>query len=372
MPRNRANRVSGLMGLSVGGVLVLAGAALAQPGLTRVERLMYLGNPTCTGAKCHSGDAKPQSGQDIGDEFQIWTDADPHAKAFATLSNADSKAIASKLAITDAASSARCLTCHSADVPEPQRGEKWAHDQAVSCEACHGPAEKYLEPHAKAGWTGEQRKALDAKGMRDTHGLLDTSHLGLRATMCTACHLQIDKDMVDAGHPALQFEMGWYNEYLWDENYATHWTKPANDAVSARLWAIGQVVSLEAARAQVEAWRAKGDAAAAEGLVKQYAQGAQLAQKHFGAAEVAGLENAAISAASAGAAAAELAGHAGSATNRQERDIVLFGVASLVQACFDLNGAELPDAFWDAYESALEAEGESFETHVKTLASMAK
>ena len=371
---NRANRASGLLkGLSAFSVLAVVGGAWAQPGLTRVDRLMYLGNPTCTGAKCHSGDPKLQSGQEIGDEFNIWTDADPHAKAFATLSNADSKAIASKLAITDAASSARCLTCHSADVPEPQRGEKWAHDQAVSCEACHGPAEKYLEPHAKAGWTGEQRKALDAKGMRDTHGLLDTSHLGLRATMCTACHLQIDKDMVDAGHPELKFEMGWYNEYLWDEDYQPHWTRPEQDPVHARLWAIGQVVSLDAAKSQVEAWRAKNwETGSAEGLVKLYAKGAEIAQKHFGAAEVAGLEAAAISAASAGAAAADLASQAVSATNQQEREIVLLGVASLVHSCFDLNGAEPPDAFWDAYEAALDSEGEAFAAHVKALAAMAE
>lgn len=374
MPRNRVNRVSGLsMGLCAYSVLAVVGGASAQPGVTRVDGLMYLGNPTCTSAKCHSGDAKMQSGQEIGDEFHIWTDSDPHAKAFATLSNADSKAIASKLKINDAASSARCLSCHTTDVPEPQRGEQWALDQAVSCEACHGPAEKYRDPHATAGWTGEQRKTLDAKGMRDTHGLLDTSHLGLRATVCMACHLQIDKDMVDAGHPALKFEMGAYNEYLWDANYMPHWTKPAQDPVNARLWAIGQVVSLDAAKAQVEAWRAKNwETGSAEGLVRLYTQGAQIAQKHFGAAEVAGLETAAISAASAGAAAADLAGQAGSATNRQERDIVLFGVASLVHTCFDLNGAEPPDAFWDAFDAALEAEGEPFAAHVKTLAAMAK
>lgn len=361
------------MGLSAWSVAFVVGAASAQPGLTRVDRLMYLGNPTCTGAKCHSGDAKVQSGQKIGDEFNIWTDADPHANAFKTLSNADSKAIASKLSIGDAASAARCLTCHSADVPAAQRGEKWALDQAVSCEACHGPAEKYLEPHAKAGWTIEQRKALGANGMRDTHGLLDTSQLGLRATMCTACHLQIDKDMVDAGHPELQFEMGWYNEYLWDENYATHWTKPANDPVSARLWAIGQVVSLDAAKAQVEAWRAKDwETGSAESLVALYSKGAEIAQKHFGAAAVAGLEQASISAASAGAAAADLAAQAGSAKNRQEREIVLFGVASLVFTCFDLGGAEPSDAFWEAYDAALAAEGESFATHVQTLAALAK
>lgn len=371
MARSRALDVRGLTGLGV--IALLSCTAGAQPGLTRVDRLMYLGNPTCTGAKCHSGDAKLQSGQMIGDEFNIWTDADPHAGAFQTLGSADSKAIALKLSIADAASAARCLSCHSADVPQAQRGEKWAHDQAVSCEACHGPAEKYLEPHAKAGWTIEQRKALDADGMRDTHGLLDTSHLGLRATMCTACHLQIDKDMVDAGHPELKFEMGWYNEYLWDGDYETHWTKPEQDPVNARLWAIGQVVSLSAAKAQVEAWRAKGwDAGSPEGLVKLYSQGAQIAQKHFGAGEVAGLEKAAISAASAGAAAADLAAQAGAASNPQEREIVLFGVASLVHACFDLNGAEPPDAFWEAYDAALEAEGEAFATHVRELAALAK
>ncbi len=359
---------AGCVGASIGP------GASGEPGLTRIDRLMYLGNPTCTGAKCHSADEPTmQSGQLIGDEYLIWDEADPHKKAFATLSSSDSKAIASKLSISDAASSARCLSCHSVDVPQAQRGEKWAHDQAVSCESCHGPAEKYLEPHAKAGWTAEQRKTLDANGMRETWGILDTSKLDVRATMCTACHLQIDKDMVDAGHPALQFEMGWYNEYLWGDGYEPHWTKPENDPISARLWAIGQVVSLSAAKSQVESWKSKSwDASSAEGLVALYAKGVEIAQKHFGASGVAGLSSATISADAAAAAAKDLATTAGSARNAQEREIVLFGVASLVQTCYDLRGADLPDAFWDAYDAAMEAEGEAFASGVAALAAEAK
>lgn len=373
MACNRLNRGLSPMFTVALALLGAAGAALGEPGVTRVDRLLYLGNPTCTGAKCHSGEAKPQGGQDIGDEFIIWTESDPHAKAFATLRSADSKAIATKLSIADAAASARCLSCHTTDVPEAQRGEKWALDQAVSCEACHGPAERYLEPHAKAGWTAEQRKTLDAQGMRDAHGVLDTTHLGVRATMCTACHLQIDKDMVDAGHPALQFEMGWYNEYLWDADYLTHWTKPAKSPYSARLWAIGQVVSLDAAKHQVEAWRGKGwDAASAEGLVSLYSKGAAIAQKHFGAGGIEGLEQAAISEAAASAAAADLASEAKAATSQQEREIVLYGVASLALACFDLRGEEPTDAFWDAFDAAIEAEGGAFATQVAALAATAK
>ncbi len=374
MAWNRLNR--GLSPMFAGAMALLgaAGGAWGEPGVTRVDRLMYLGNPTCTGAKCHNSDAELQGGQMIGDEYLIWEQKDPHFKAFATLSSADSKDIASKLSIADAAASSRCLSCHATDVPEAQRGEKWALDQAVSCEACHGPAEVYRDPHANAGWTAEQRKTLDAKGMRDTHGILDTTHLGVRATMCTACHLQIDKDMVDAGHPALKFEMAAYNEYLWlPRDMQPHWTKPSASPINARLWAIGQVVSLDAAKRQVEAWRSKGwDAASAEGLVKLYSRGAEIAKTHFGAGGVEGLESAAISEAAASAAAADLASEAAAATNPEEREIVLYGVVSLTMACLDLRGEQASDEFWDTFDAAFDAEGEAFSTQIAKLAAMAK
>ncbi len=32
-------------------------------------------------------------------------------------------------------------------------------------------------------------------------GLLDTSYLSVRAGLCVSCHMAIEKDMIDGGHP---------------------------------------------------------------------------------------------------------------------------------------------------------------------------
>ena len=75
--------------------------ALAGPGVTVLPRLIYMGNPSCTGSACHSADTpKDFGGQMIGDEFNIWSDHDPHATAFRSLSDNVSKQIAAKLVVS--------------------------------------------------------------------------------------------------------------------------------------------------------------------------------------------------------------------------------------------------------------------------------
>src|SRR6185369_5193094 len=79
--------------------------------------------------------------------------------------------------------------------------------QGVSCDACHGPAEKYLEPHVTKGWTAKQRAALGSEKLYDQLGLYDTKNLKMRANMCVSCHLKIDAELINAAHPELPFEL---------------------------------------------------------------------------------------------------------------------------------------------------------------------
>ena len=181
----------------------------------------YEGNASCAGSKCHTADqATEQTGQLIGDENNIWDKGDPHNKAYESIEmdfvsvrrpGVSTAALAETSKIADKRQSAKCLDCHAVNAPEAQRGDKFRLQTGVGCEGCHGPEEKSREPHAKAGWTKGLRESIGAKGLLDEWGLVDTSHLAVRANTCVACHLQIDKDLVDAGHPPLRYDQYAYN-----------------------------------------------------------------------------------------------------------------------------------------------------------------
>src|SRR5947209_14741019 len=214
--------------------------------------LKYTGAASCAASNCH-GSTKPKPDYPKLNENIVWTQKDQHAKAYATLTNEKLKSgvspskIARELKLAKAETSDRCLTCHAVNVPAAVRGPKFDVSDGVSCDACHGPAEKWLEPHAEKGWTHEQSVKL---------GMYDTKSFLLRSEKCVSCHLQIDTDMVAAGHPEpLTIELDTFSE-----NMPPHWaTKGA--WTRTRIWGLGQVISLREAAKQVGA-RAKANASA--------------------------------------------------------------------------------------------------------------
>ena len=344
-----------------------------------VPGLKYLGNASCAGAECHSADeAKEQSGQMIGDEANIWAEADPHALAYETLANDDSKKIADALKVGSAAESSRCLSCHAIDAPAEQRGEKFALINAVGCESCHGPAEKWMEPHKKAGWTAEQRQAAGPGGLLKEHGLVDTSNLSVRAHTCVACHLQIDKDLIDAGHPPLEFELYAYNYYVSkkpDKEYRVHWGDGLEPPKfwDAKLWAAGQAAAHEASSAMVEQWKTKGwETAEAQALADIYAGGLEVVKKHFGTETATGVTDAQFTTEKAVAAAKDVAALAPKAKDQIHRRIITYGVAALTSSAYAEAGKDMPDAFWDAYYGALEAgDGDAFKQSLDAMTAAA-
>lgn len=339
-----------------------------------IPKFTYVGVSGCMGEGCHN-DEKPavHSGKMIGDEYTIWFDHDPHHGAFDTLYDDPSVDIAEKLNIEDAGESERCISCHATSVPEPQRGERFDIEQGVGCETCHGPSEKYLEPHATEGWTAEQRGKSGAAGLLKDFGLIDTTALAGRANMCVSCHLEIDKDMLDAGHPALQFEMYSYNFYTYNaEPHQIHWDDSKIEWIDAKLWAIGQVASLDASKRQVDRWKSKTwDTAAPEALVAMYSKGAAIAKARFGADSAAGLVSATYSADACKAAAADLAALAPEAKTQVQRKNIAFGVMALGDAYFKGSSGSVPDAFSTAAAQATKGdEGDAWQGAVKAMADL--
>ncbi len=366
------------LGLSIWAMMPTPPAeARLGPGVHPVvlPNLKYLGNPSCAGSNCHSADkAKEQTGQLIGDENNIWDAGDPHSLAFDAIEmdyvapdrfgGVKVADMAKKLGIADTATSARCLSCHATNVPEPQRGEKFRIQVGVGCEACHGPAEMWNDPHQKAGWTLAERKKIGAKGLLEKHGLIDTTHLGVRANTCVACHLQIEKELVDAGHPPLKYDHYTYNTITYrfwgyfinkEVNGGadfTHWKYQGGIPFAAKLWATGIAASHESAKANLKQWNAKaGDGSPAADLFDWYTAALAVVKKHFGAdtAEKLGDPSFAITPVAAKAAAAELAAMAPNAKSAAAR----WGIAQGIAALGDIysNG---DDAFWGGYNDASE------------------
>src|SRR3989454_4874155 len=209
--------------------------------------LKYTGAASCAASNCH-GSTKPKPDYPRLNENIVWTQKDQHAKAYATLTNEKLRSgvspskIARELKLTKAEASERCLTCHAVNVPAAVRGPKFDITDGVFCDACHGPAEKWLEAHAEKGWTHDQSVKL---------GMYDTKSFLLRSEKCVSCHLSIDQDLGAAGHPdLLAFELATFSA-----NMPPHW-RDKGPWADTKAWATGQVISLREAARQLAA-RAK-------------------------------------------------------------------------------------------------------------------
>lgn len=271
--------------------------------------IKYTGAGACSAAACHGAGAPKEEEAARHNENTVWAKSDHHAQSYSGkkgLVSKKSKEIADKLKIADATKSDRCVTCHAVSqmnltaglsrtaLKADQLGAKFSLDDGVSCDACHGPASKYLDPHTGKGWTKGQRAAGAAK-LYDEWGLIDTKDLKMRGNVCLSCHLKIDADMVAAGHPELPFELnlfsldtaagGFYEGQHWRENPAWY---------GAKAWAMGQVLSLrEAAHQLEERTAAKADAKLIEASQKKLWAHAILARQvaqQFDAASLAAID----------------------------------------------------------------------------------
>ncbi len=124
----------------------------------------YMGAKKCKG--CHN---LPKTGK----LFDKWLKG-PHAKAYATLATEESVKLAKELKIKDPQKSKECLVCHitAYGIPDSLKGEKYSVEEGVTCEACHGPGEKY--------WT---MKIMKNKKLAMENGLIEPTE-----ELCVTCH----------------------------------------------------------------------------------------------------------------------------------------------------------------------------------------
>jgi hypothetical protein len=210
------------------------------------QEARYVGAGGCSGSNCHGGTAaaSEKDSRIWGNEYAIWSLNDRHSRAFKALDEPRSKRMAEILHISSPRTDARCTVCHAVGSPERSKSD------GVACEACHGPAEKWLGPHTQAN----SHAASVAAGM------VDTKNLRTQAAACLGCHLGskdkvVDHELIAAGHPDLNFEL---DTFRWAQPVHHREVKPSpgNSLPRVRAWAVGQAAGMAegmrllAARAQ--------------------------------------------------------------------------------------------------------------------------
>ncbi len=238
---------------------LLAGLALgllAYSGLGNGAPARHQGVATCASTTCH-GAARPLAGTAVQqNEYVTWSEFDPHAGAFRTLTDERSTTIALRLGLGAADQAPACLACHSEVVAPAQRGPKFQPDDGIGCEACHGAAENWLAGH------DDRTAGTRADSLRN--GLRALNEPAVRAEVCTDCHVGSNDRlathaMMAAGHPRLSFELDTFSELWRTSGGREHFRRDADYAArtplvgGAQVWLTGLVKASLASVDQVQA-----------------------------------------------------------------------------------------------------------------------
>jgi hypothetical protein len=214
-------------------------------GSSPVAPHALVGAGSCAAAACHNGNFAHGG---TGSEYKTWITRDPHAKAYEVLFADAAKGMQKHLKRPAPAHEDRhCLQCHVAPGFDLSLGTQtpYLRTDGVSCESCHGPAQKWLNVHHLDAWKQMDRSDKKSRGMNDTQSLLG------RAQVCAACHIgtpgaDVDHDLIAAGHPRLHFEFAAFHAYM-----PRHWPDAKDRAgrpdFEAQTWAVGQLVTAQAA-----------------------------------------------------------------------------------------------------------------------------
>ena len=202
---------------------------------------MHMGVASCASGTCHGSAAVFTNSNIQRNEFRVWNEQDPHARAYKTLLTPQSHGIAEKLGLASASNAEICLTCHADNVPLDLRADDFDVGDGVGCETCHGGAQHYLESHTTQNHTANLKAGLTALEAPVT-----------RARLCVSCHIgdnrdrQINHTIMGAGHPRLSFELNTFSaiqpaHYRIDADYVAR----KGGQSELQYWAVGQVVAAE-------------------------------------------------------------------------------------------------------------------------------
>lgn len=220
----------------------LAGITSAAP-LPDADPHRSLGVVNCASSMCHGAVTAWKDNHIAHDEYTIWARLDRHANAYNVLRSADSQRIARKLGLKKPPEQeAVCLDCHAHNPAPAERGNRFTVSDGVSCEACHGPSNGWIQSHTLPDATHAANVA---------NGLYPTNEPEPLARLCLSCHYGNEKKLVThrimgAGHPRLSFDLDTFANFLpphWQID--ADWTARKGHFDGVQLWAIGQGVAVE-------------------------------------------------------------------------------------------------------------------------------
>ncbi len=222
----------------------LAASAADAPKLPYEAGAMHLGVVNCASSLCHGSISEWKGSNVLQNEYVTWSRVDKHAlRAAQVLTSERSRRIVANLGLKEPAHRAKvCVDCHGHNPPADRRGERFKASDGVSCEACHGPAEKWIASHVAPGATHGENVA---------NGLYPTSDPVALARLCLSCHFG-NKDkfvthrIMGAGHPRISFELDTFTQtqpphFVIDED----WQKRKGRWDGVRVWAIGQALAAQ-------------------------------------------------------------------------------------------------------------------------------
>jgi hypothetical protein len=141
-------------------------------------------------------------------EYETWSQHDPHRNAAQALTNALGRRMGQLLQIKPEQHTA-CLSCHAVDTqPTKPFADKTADDyysaEGNNCLSCHGKSRQWFEPHSLVSWRTKTPQEKSEKG------LVDLRDAVVRAELCASCHVGnasegkiVTHEMYAAGHPPL-------------------------------------------------------------------------------------------------------------------------------------------------------------------------
>lgn len=200
-----------------------------------------LGVASCSSSLCHGGVEPWKESGVLQNEYLTWSRSDKHARAYTVLLEERSQEIGRRLGLKERPEHAAvCLDCHAHNVPMNRRGAQFVMSDGVTCEACHGPAERWVRSHVEKDAT---HAANVANGMYPTD-----SHVE-RARLCLSCHFGdtqrfVTHKMMAAGHPRMSFELDTFT-HIQPAHYRADSAAARERRLwdGVRIWAIGQAIS---------------------------------------------------------------------------------------------------------------------------------
>ena len=227
-----------------------------------------VGARTCASSTCH-GSPRPDTehaNMIRRDEYMIWLEQDPHARAYTDLDSPLGKQMFEKLGLTKNGRVARgnkaryqstynnCLQCHATTIESiDKNGDlETVATEGISCESCHGGASNWRTTHYTTDFTGL------SPSQKSELGLTNVGDLWQRTNSCVKCHVgsataEVNHDLIAAGHPVLKFEMTAYSAQMPQHWKTTPAANPTDKHRETHIWLMGQISSLTASLKQLHA-----------------------------------------------------------------------------------------------------------------------